>query len=81
MRALSEADARILEDAASYMPVELKGKESVDRERLIGPNAFLHLGARKAVASTREFVAQNTGFGTMDALDAALPRASVARSA
>ncbi|MGI4860258.1 MAG: hypothetical protein ACRYHA_25690, partial [Janthinobacterium lividum] len=80
LRALTEADTRILEDRASYMPVELKGKESVDRERLIGPNAFLHLGARKAVASTREFVAQNVGFGTMDYLDDALPRALVARS-
>ncbi|MCY0386710.1 hypothetical protein OVY01_05555 [Robbsia sp. Bb-Pol-6] len=74
LQALTLADARILEDAASYMPVELKGKESVDRERLLGPNAFLHVSTRKAVASTREFVAQNVSFKTMDERDRVLPR-------
>jgi hypothetical protein len=71
---LAEADARILENPSSYIPIELKGKDTTGGEQLIGLNAFAHLGTRKAVAATREFVADNVSFASMDRFDRSSPR-------
>jgi hypothetical protein len=52
---------------------ELKGRESTARERMYGPNVFVHLATRKAMVAQREFVAESASFANMDNLDRALP--------
>lgn len=71
--ALADANARILDDPESYMPIELKGRETTGSDRSYGPNVLLHLGTRKAMSAQREFVADNVSFATMDRVDREMP--------
>lgn len=71
--ALADANARILDDPESYMPIELKGRETTGSDRSYGPNVLLHLGTRKAMSAQREFVADNVSFTTMDRVDREMP--------
>jgi hypothetical protein len=59
--------------SAAMMAAELKGRESTARERMYGPNVFVHLATRKAMVAQREFVAESASFAKMDNLDRALP--------
>lgn len=71
--ALAEANAMIIQDPASYMPMELKGRETTSSDRSYGPNIFLHLATRKTVTTQREFAVDNVSFATMDRVDRELP--------
>jgi hypothetical protein len=71
--ALAEANAKIIENPASYMPIELKGRETSSSARSYGPNILLHLGTNKTSTAQREFVADNVSFATMDRVDRELP--------
>jgi hypothetical protein len=71
--ALAEANAKIIQDPESYMPIELKGRETTNSDRSYGPNVFLHLATRTGANAQREFVADNVSFATMDRVDRELP--------
>ena len=71
--ALAEANAAILTDPDSWMPIELKGREAANSDRAYGSNLFAHLATHTASSSQREIVADNVSFETMDRVDRELP--------
>ncbi|MDR6494339.1 autotransporter [Paraburkholderia sp. 22099] len=66
---IDAANARILDDPASWMPIELKVKERNANARSFGPNVVLQLTTRMGAVGDREIVTEGVPFSVLEALD------------
>jgi len=66
---IAQANARILDDPATWMATELKVKERNASARSFGPNVMLQLTTRTGALGDREIVTEGVPFAVLETLD------------